>query len=191
MGARRMTVKNLTEDNISILISLCLGYAKIAINTVKEENKNELWYNHMLTVSDILDRKNLQQKSEESIVYIGSKMTEISQLDFDYFKDKQFSSYICSLDLLEFIFQTKKNIKINSKFKNFDFKEYRTQLETGRYKQLLKEADIFLSKILDILDVEVAGSCNVSKPKKENNKKIIEKKLKNEVDRIANKLHGK
>ena len=186
-----MTVKNLTEDNISILISLCLGYAKIAINTVREENKNELWYNHMLTVSDILDRKNLQQKSEKSIFYISNKIIEAAHLDFGYFRDKQFSSYICSLVLLEFIFQTKKNIKINSKFKNFDFKEYRTQLETGRYKQLLKEADIFLSKILDILDVEVAGSCNVSKPKKENNKKIIEKKLKNEVDRIANKLHGK
>ena len=175
MGVRRMTIKNLTEDNISILISLCLGYAKIAIDTVKEENKKELWYNHMLTVSDILDRRNLQQKSEESIVYIGNKITEAAQLDFNYFKDKQFSSYICSLVMLEFIFQTKKNIKINSKFKNFDFKEYRTQLETGRYKQLLKEADIFLSKILDILDIEVAGSCNVSKPKKENNKKIIEK----------------
>ena len=186
-----MTIKNLTEDNISILISLCLGYAKIAIDTVKEENKKELWYNHMLTVNDILDRKNLKQKSEKSILYIGNKIIEAAQLDFSYFKDKKFSSYICSLVLLEFIFQTKKNIKINSKFKNFDFKEYRTQLETGRYKQLLKEADIFLSKILDILDVEVDGSCNVSKPKKENNKKIIEKKLKNEVDRIANKLHGK
>lgn len=191
MGARRMTIKNLTEDNISILISLCLGYAKIAIDTVKEENKKELWYNHMLTVNDILDRKNLQQKSEESIVYIGNKITESAQLDFDYFRDKQFSSYICSLVILEFIFQTKKNIKINSKFKNFDFKEYRTQLETGKYKQILKETDIFLSKILDILEVEVAGSCNVSKPKKENNKKIIQKRLKNEVDRIANKLHGK
>ena len=191
MGARRMTVKNLTEDNISILISLCLGYAKIAIDTVKEENKKELWYNHMLTVNDILDRKNLKQKSEKSILYIGNKITEAAQLDFSYFKDKQFSSYTCSLVMLEFIFQTKKNIKINSKFKNFDFKEYRTQLETGKYKQMLKETDIFLSKILDILEVEVAGSYNVSKPKKENNKKIIEKKLKNEVDRIANKLHGK
>ena len=191
MGARRMTIKNLTEDNISILISLCLGYAKIAIDTVKEENKKELWYNHMLTVNDILDRKNLKQKSEKSILYIGNRMIEAAQLDFDYFRDKQFSSYICSLIILEFIFQTKKNIKINSKFKDFDFKEYRTQLETGKYKQMLKETDIFLSKILDILEVEVAGSCNVSKPKKENNKKIIEKKLKNEVDRIANKLHGK
>ena len=191
MGVRRMTIKNLTEDNISILISLCLGYAKIAIDTVKEENKKELWYNHMLTVNDILDRKNLKQKSENSIVYIGNKITESAQLDFNYFKDKKFSSYTCSLVLLEFIFQTKKNIKINSKFKNFDFKEYRTQLETGKYKQILKETDIFLSKILDILEVEVAGSCNVSKPKKENNKKIIQKKLKNEVDRIANKLHGK
>ena len=191
MGARRMTVKNLTEDNISILISLCLGYAKIAIDTVKEENKKELWYNHMLTVNDILDRKNLKQKSEKSILYIGNRMIEAAQLDFDYFRDKQFSSYICSLIILEFIFQTKKNIKINSKFKDFDFKEYRTQLETGKYKQMLKETDIFLSKILDILEVEVAGSCNVSKPKKENNKKIIQKKLKNEVDRIANKLHGK
>ena len=186
-----MTVKNLTEDNISILISLCLGYAKIAIDTAKEENKSTIWYNHMLTVSDILDRKNLKQKSEESIVYIGNKITESAQLDFNYFKDKKFGPYFCSLVLLEFIFQTKKNIKINSKFKDFDFKEYRTQLETGKYKQALKETDIFLSKILDILEVEVTGDCNVSKPKKENNKKIIEKKLKNEVDRISNKLHGK
>ena len=170
-----MTIKNLTEDNISILVSLCLGYAKIALRTAKEESKSELWYNHMLMVSHILARKNLQQKSEESIVYIGNKITESAQLDFSYFRDKQFSSYICSLVILEFIFQTKKNIKINSKFKNFDFKEYRTQLETGKYKQILKETDIFLSKILDILEVEVAGSCNVSKPKKENNKKIIQK----------------
>ena len=162
-----MTVKNLTEDNISILISLCLGYAKIAIDTAKEENKSTIWYGHMLTVNDILDRKNLQQKSEKSILYIGNKIAEAAQLDFDYFKDKKFSSYICSMVLLEFIFQTKKNIKINSKFKDFDFKEYRTQLETGQYKQLLKETDIFLSKILDILEVEVTGDCNVSKPKKE------------------------
>ena len=146
MGVRRMTIKNLTEDNISILISLCLGYAKIALETAKEESKSELWYNHMLTVNDILDRKNLKQKSEKSILYIGNKIIEAAQLDFSYFRDKQFSSYICSLVMLEFIFQTKKNIKINSKFKNFDLKEYRTQLETGKYKQLLKEADIFLSK---------------------------------------------
>ena len=162
-----MTVKNLTEDNISILVSLCLGYAKIALSTAKEESKSELWHNHMLTVSDILDRKNLKPKSEKSIVYIGNKITETAQLDFSYFKDKQFSSYICSLVLLEFIFQTKKNIKINSKFKNFNFKEYRKQLETGQYKQLLKETDVFISKILDILDVEVSGDYNVPKPKKQ------------------------
>ena len=191
MGDGKMIVKNLTEDNISVLMALCLGYAKISIKYAKEENKNSLWYSHMLRVNDVLDAAPKKAKSEESILYIGSKITDAARLDVSYFRTKKFSAYIYSLVLLEFIFQTKKNIKINSKFKNFDFKEYRTQLETGQYKQLLKETDIFLSKILDILDVEVAGSCNVSKPKKENNKKIIQKKLKNEVDRIANKLHGK
>ena len=170
-----MIVKNLTEDNISILMALCLGYAKISIKYAKEENKNSLWYNHMLRVNDVLDAAPKKAKSEESILYIGNKITDAARLDVSYFQTKKFSAYLCSLFLLEFIFQTKKNIKINSKFKNFDFKEYRTQLETGKYKQLLKEADIFLSKILDILEVEVAGSCNVSKPKKENNKKIIQK----------------
>ena len=191
MGDGKMIVKNLTEDNISVLMALCLGYAKISIKYAKEENKNSLWYSHMLRVNDVIDAAPKKAKSEESILYIGSKITDAARLDVSYFRTKKFSAYLCSLFLLEFLFQTKKNIKINSKFKNFDFKEYRTQLETGKYKQLLKEADIFLSKILDILEVEVAGSCNVSKPKKENNKKIMQKKLKNEVDRIANKLHGK
>lgn len=162
-----MTVRNLTEDNMSVLMALCLGYAKIALETAKEESKNSLWYNHMLRVDDVLDAAPKKAKSEESILYIGSKITDAARLDVSYFRTKKFSSYLCSLVMLEFIFQTKKNIKINSKFKNFDFKEYRTQLETGKYKQLLKEANIFLSKILDILEVEVSGSCNVSKPKKE------------------------
>ena len=178
MGDGRLIVKNLTEDNISVLMALCLGYAKISIKYAKEENKNSLWYNHMLRVDDVLDAAPKKTKSEESILYIGSKITDAARLDVSYFQTKKFSSYLCSLFLLEFLFQTKKNIKINSKFKNFDFKEYRTQLETGKYKQLLKEADIFLSKILDILEVEVTGDCNVSKPKKENNKKIIQKKVK-------------
>ena len=167
-----MTVKNLTEDNVYVLMTLCLGYAKISIEYAKEENKNSLWYSHMLRVDDVLNANPKKAKSEQSILYIGSKITDAARLDISYFQTKKFSAYLCSLFLLEFLFQTKKNIKINSKFKNFDFKEYRTQLETGKYKQLLKEADIFLSKILDILEVEVSGSCNVSKPKKENNKKI-------------------
>ena len=167
MGDGRLIVKNLTEDNISVLMALCLGYAKISIKYAKEENKNSLWYSHMLRVNDVLDAAPKKAKSEESILYIGSKITDAARLDVSYFRTKKFSAYLCSLFLLEFLFQTKKNIKINSKFKDFDFKEYRTQLETGKYKQLLKETDIFLSKILDILDVEVAGSCNVSKPKKE------------------------
>ena len=120
----------------------------------------------MLRVNDVLDAAPKKAKSEESILYIGSKITVAARLYVSYFRAKKFSAYLCSLFLLEFLFQTKKNIKINSKFKNFDFKEYRTQLETGKYKQILKETDIFLSKILDILEVEVAGSCNVSKPKK-------------------------
>ena len=165
-----MTMKNLTEDNVYVLMTLCLGYAKISIEYAKEENKNSLWYSHMLRVDDVLNSNPKKAKSEESILYIGSKITDAARLDISYFRTKKFSSYICSLVLLEFIFQTKKNIKINSKFKNFDFKEYRTQLETGKYKQMLKETDIFLSKILDILEVEVTGDCNVSKPKKENNK---------------------
>lgn len=165
-----MTVKNLTEDNISVLMALCLGYAKISIKYAKEENKNSLWYNHMLRVDDVLDAAPKKAKSEESILYIGSKITDAARLDVSYFQAKKFSSYLCSFFLLEFLFQTKKNIKINSKFRDIDFKEYRTQLETGQYKQLLKETDIFLSKILDILDVEVSGDYNVSKPKKENNK---------------------
>ena len=161
-----MTVKNLTEDNISVLLALCLGYAKISIKYAKEENKSSLWYNHMLKVDKELSTAPKKAKSEESIFYIGQKITDAARLDVYYFQTKKFSAYLCSLFLLEFLFQTKKNIKINSKFKNFDFKEYRTQLETGKYKQILKDADIFLSKILDILEVEVAGSYNVSKPKK-------------------------
>ena len=173
-----MTIKNLTEDNISILISLCLGYAKIAINTVKEENKKELWYNHMLTVSDILDRKNLKQKSEESIVYIGNKITESAKLDFSYFKDKQFSSYLCSLFLLEFLFQTKKNIKINSKFKDIDFIALRSGLEKGQYAEAAKDTDIFIAKILDMLQIEVAGDdqVKIKKPKVEQKKRGRKKK---------------
>ena len=31
-----MTVKNLTEDNMSVLMALCLGYAKISIKYAKE-----------------------------------------------------------------------------------------------------------------------------------------------------------
>ena len=162
-----MTVKNLTEDNISILLTLCLGYAKISIEYAKEENKSSLWYSHMLKVDDVLDAAPKKAKSEESILYIGQKITDAARLDVSYFQTKKFSAYLCSLFLLEFLFQTKKNIKINSKFKNFDFKEYRTQLETGKYKQILKETDIFLSKILDILDVEVSGDYNVPKPKKQ------------------------
>ena len=173
-----MTIKNLTEDNISILISLCLGYAKIAIDTVKEENKKELWYNHMLTVNDILDRKNLKQKSEKSILYIGNKIIEAAQLDFSYFKDKQFSSYICSLVLLEFIFQTKKNIKINSKFRDIDFIALRSGLEKGQYAEAAKDTDIFVAKILDMLQIEVAGDdqVKIEKPKVEQKKRGRKKK---------------
>ena len=55
MGDGRLIVKNLTEDNISVLMALCLWYAKISIKYAKEENKNSLWYSHMLRVDDVLD----------------------------------------------------------------------------------------------------------------------------------------
>ena len=63
-----MTVRNLTEDNMSVLMALCLGYAKISIKYAKEENKNSLWYSHMLRVDDVLNSNPKKAKSEQSIL---------------------------------------------------------------------------------------------------------------------------
>ena len=109
-----MTIKNLTEDNMSVLMALCLGYAKISIKYSKEENKNSLWCSYMLRVDNMLDAAPKKPKSEESILYIGSKITDAARLDISYFQTKKFSAYLCSLFLLEFLFQTKKNIKIKT-----------------------------------------------------------------------------
>ena len=173
-----MTVKNLTEDNISILLTLCLGYAKISIEYAKEENKSSLWYSHMLKVDDVLDAAPKKAKSEESILYIGQKITDAARLDVSYFQTKKFSSYLCSLFLLEFLFQTKKNIKINSKFKDIDFIALRSGLEKGQYAEAAKDTDIFIAKILDMLQIEVAGDdqVKIEKPKVEQKKRGRKKK---------------
>ena len=173
-----MTVRNLTEDNISVLMALCLGYAKISIKYAKEENKNSLWYNHMLRVDDVLDAAPKKTKSEESILYIGSKITDAARLDVSYFQAKKFSAYLCSLFLLEFLFQTKKNIKINSKFRDIDFIALRSGLEKGQYAEAAKDTDIFVAKILDMLQIEVAGDdqVKIEKPKVEQKKRGRKKK---------------
>lgn len=180
-----MTVRNLTEDNMSVLMALCLWYAKISIKYAKEENKNSLWYNHMLRVDDVLDAAPKKAKSEESILYIGSKITDAARLDFSYFhfQTKKFSSYLCSLFLLEFLFQTKKNIKINSKFRDIDFIALRSGLEKGQYAEAAKDTDIFVAKILDMLQIEVAGDdqVKIEKPKVEQKKRW--KKKKNEENK--------
>ena len=80
MGDGRLTVKNLTEDNVYVLMTLCLGYAKISIEYAKEENKNSLWYSHMLRVDDVLNANPKKAKSEQSISYIGSKITDAARL---------------------------------------------------------------------------------------------------------------
>ena len=59
-----MTVKNLTEDNVYVLMTLCLGYAKISIEYAKEENKDSIWYSHMLRVDDVLNANPKKAKSE-------------------------------------------------------------------------------------------------------------------------------
>ena len=168
-----MTVKNLTEDNMSVLMALCLGYAKISIKYAKEENKNSLWYSHMLKVNDVLDATPKKAKSEKSILYIGSKITDAARLDVSYFQTKKFSAYLCSFFLLEFLFQTKKNIKINSKFKDIDFIALRSWLEKGQYAEATKDTDIFVAKILDMLQIEVAGDdqVKIEKPKVEQKKR--------------------
>ena len=173
-----MTVKNLTEDNISVLMTLCLGYAKISIEYAKEENKDSLWYSHMLRVDDVLDAAPKKAKSEESILYIGSKITDAIRLDASYFRTKKFSAYLCSLFLLEFLFQTKKNIKINSKFRDIDFIALRSGLEKGQYAEAAKDTDIFIAKILDMLQIEVAGDdqVKIEKPKVEQKKRGRKKK---------------
>ena len=173
-----MTVKNLTEDNVYVLMTLCLGYAKISIEYAKEENKDSLWYSHMLRVDDVLDAAPKKAKSEESILYIGSKITDAARLDASYFQAKKFSAYLCSLFLLEFLFQTKKNIKINSKFKDIDFIALRSGLEKGQYAEAAKDTDIFVAKILDMLQIEVAGDdqVKIEKPKVEQKKRWRKKK---------------
>ena len=173
-----MTVKNLTEDNISVLLALCLGYAKISIKYAKEENKSSLWYNHMLKVDKELSTAPKKAKSEESILYIGQKITDAARLDVSYFQTKKFSSYLCSFFLLEFLFQTKKNIKINSKFKDIDFVALRSGLEKGQYAEAAKDTDIFIAKILDMLQIEVIGDdqVKIEKPKVEQKKRGRKKK---------------
>lgn len=173
-----MTVKNLTEDNMSVLLALCLGYAKILIKYAKEENKSSLWYNHMLKVDDVLSTAPKKAKSEKSILYIGQKITDAARLDVYYFQTKKFSSYLCSLFLLEFLFQTKKNIKINSKFKDIDFIALRSGLEKGQYAEAAKDTDIFIAKILDMLQIEVVGDdqVKIEKPKVEQKKRGRKKK---------------
>lgn len=179
-----MIIKNLTEDNTSVLMALCLWYAKISIKYAKEENKNSLWYNHILRVNDVLDAAPKKAKSEESILYICSKITDAARLDVSYFQAKKFSSYLCSLFLLEFLFQTKKNIKINSKFRDIDFIALRSGLEKGQYTEAAKDTDIFVAKILDMLQIEVAGDdqVKIEKPKVEQKKKRGRKK-KNEENK--------
>lgn len=80
--------------------------------------------------------------------------------------------------LLEFLFQTKKNIKINSKFRDIDFIALRSGLEKGQYAEAAKDTDIFVAKILDMLQIEVSGDdqVKIEKPKVEQKKRGRRKK---------------
>ena len=111
-------------------------------------------------------------------MYIGRKITDAARLDVSYFQAKKFSAYLCSLFLLEFLFQTKKNIKINSKFRDIDFIALRSGLEKGQYAEAAKDTDIFVAKILDMLQIEVAGDdqVKIEKPKVEQKKRGRKKK---------------
>ena len=55
----------------------------------KKRIKNSLWYSHMLRVNDVLDAAPKKAKSEESILYIGSKITDAARLDVSYFRTKK------------------------------------------------------------------------------------------------------
>lgn len=144
-----MKITNVQE---AVLVSLLLSYNQISIEHSKATDKELLWLmNRVLKAGKKILKKPLLTKKED-IKLADNMFNRLKKLDSEVFEDKDFSSLIMVISILNYLVMHHKNLRLRTELGDIDTMKYITMLDKEvKYRKVfwyhLDALDLFLKEI--------------------------------------------
>ena len=121
-----MKITNVQE---AVLISLLLSYNQISVEHSKATDKELIWLmNRVLRAGKKILKKPFLVKKED--ILLADKMfNKLKKLDSELFEDKDFSSLIMVIIILNYLVMHHKNIRLRTELGDIDTMKYITMLD--------------------------------------------------------------
>ena len=121
-----MKITNVQE---AVLISLLLSYNQISVEHSKATDKELIWLmNRVLRAGKKILKKPFLTKKED--ILLADKMfNKLKKLDSELFEDKDFSSLIMVIIILNYLVMHHRNIRLRTELGDIDTMKYITMLD--------------------------------------------------------------
>ena len=140
---------------ITLLKAVLFNYSLQVIRATPKRFHKELWYKQALAIG-----KYFKTRTPDKIDYLDSrlisiKIAEIAKLDEEFFKGKDYSSYIIMYEVLRLLISRDINdLEMISKFVIFPVEQISNELfGMSQLKDIVKESNKFITKVLEIIDI--------------------------------------
>ena len=137
-------------ENEDLLLTLIYAYTNITLNEANEEARSSDWFKIAEAINKaIYKRKRPKLKQVDSKKLLDS-FDKAKDLDTTYFTDIDFSSFICSILLLDLSIREYRHLFSRSKLLHHNIPMLINELETNdRYRPIMKTHHRFITKLIE------------------------------------------
>lgn len=132
-----------------LLLGLIRGYNSLTIEETNEKHHDSQWFKIAKDIEKKLLKfvpKNINQR------LIINNFNKIKELDADYFNDKDFSAFVMSILLLDYLKLEQRDTTSRSKFGHINTSAIIHELETTKeFQHITRSHHRFTTKIIETL----------------------------------------
>lgn len=146
-----------TKSNykVTLLKVVLFNYSLQVIRATPKKFHKELWYKQALAIGKYFKTRTPDNVNNLESRLISIKIDKIAKLDEEFFKGKDYSSYIIMYEVLRLLISRDINdLEMINKFGSFPIEQISNELfEMKQLKEIVKESNKFITKVLEIVEM--------------------------------------
>lgn len=146
---------NTQNYKITILKAVLFNYSLQVIRGTNKKFHKELWYKQALSIGKYFKSRKPDKVDFLESKLINIKIQEIAKADEDFFRGKDYSSYIIMFEVLNLLMSRDINdLEMINNFAHFPCEQITHELYgMEQLREVRKQSNKFITKVLEILNL--------------------------------------
>lgn len=143
----------MNKTKVMILKFLVFSYANMTTTQAKKEYRKSVWWKQAKEVSKYFHKRTRDVVKDEVQKEYELLAQKVAEFDAEYFKDKDFSAYLCMIGILQYLVVELEEEEMTKKFKHYPYDLILKDIHSmDKIREVNKYINRYITALIEMLE---------------------------------------